>query len=132
MKQILIPVSPGELIDKITVLEIKAERIADESKLVHIRTELAALRRVLKQHPIITSRIEALRQELRTVNETLWEIEDYLRIKESEEAFDDQFVELARSQYHNNDRRSEIKHQIDQIYASGIVEEKSYPAYAGG
>jgi hypothetical protein len=125
-------VSPGELIDKITVLEIKAERIADESKLVHIRTELAALRRILKQHSIMTDQVEAFRQELRAVNETLWEIEDYLRIKESEEAFDDQFVELARSQYRNNDRRSEIKRRIDEISVSEIVEEKSYPAYAGG
>ena len=131
MKQILIPVSPGELIDKITVLEIKAERIADESKLAHIRPELAALRRILKQHPTLTSQIESLRQELRAVNETLWEIEDYLRIKESEQAFDSQFVELARSQYRNSDRRSEIKRRIDETFASEIAEEKSYPAYAG-
>lgn len=132
MKQLLIPVSPGELIDRITVLEIKAERIADESKLVHIRPELAGLRRILKEKSIMSDEVEPLREQLREVNETLWEIEDYLRIKESEQAFDDQFIELARSQYRNSDRRAELKRRIDETIESEVVEEKSYPAYSTG
>lgn len=132
MKQILIPVSPGELIDRITVLEIKAERIADETKLVHIRPELAALRRILKQNHVTTDEVGSLRAELREVNEALWEIEDYLRIKESEQAFDEQFIDLARSEYRNRDRRAELKRRIDETFDAGLVEEKSYPAYSSG
>jgi hypothetical protein len=130
MQQLLIPVSPGELIDRITVLEIKAERITDKTKLVHIRPELAAMRRILKEHSIMSDDIQPLREQLREVNETLWEIEDYLRIKESEQAFDDQFIDLARSQYRNNDRRAELKRRIDEAVESDFVEEKSYPAYS--
>lgn len=130
MTRILVPVSIGELIDKITVLEIKGERIADPDKLGTIRQELAELRQAWEDSPYAGSDIKALREDLRKVNETLWEIEDYLRIKEDEGAFDEQFVELARSQYRNSDRRTEIKQLIDEQVGSEFVEVKSYPSYS--
>jgi len=130
MTRILIPVSIGELIDKLTVLEIKADRIKDPAKLEHIHRELGELRRAYKTSPRADVDIDTYRGELKKVNETLWEIEDYLRIKEAEGAFDEQFIELARSQYRNSDRRAEIKRLIDEAVGSELTEEKSYPAYS--
>lgn len=130
MTRILVPVSLGELIDRLTVLEIKADRIKDPDKLEHIHRELADLRRAYKCSPCIELDIDAYRSDLKKTNETLWEIEDYLRIKEAEEAFDEQFIELARSQYRNSDRRAAIKRLIDNVAGSEVTEEKSYPAYS--
>ena len=130
MTRILIPVSIGELIDRLTVLEIKADRIKDPIKLENIRRELSDLRRAYKTSPCSGVDIDAYRTELKKVNETLWEVEDYLRIKEGEEAFDEQFIDLARSQYQNSDRRSEIKRLIDEAAGSDLTEEKSYPRYS--
>jgi hypothetical protein len=130
MTRILIPVSIGELIDKLTVLEIKADRIKDPAKLEHIHRELADLRRAYKTSPRADIDIDAYRVELKSVNETLWEIEDYLRIKEDEGAFDEQFIELARSQYRTSDRRAQIKRLIDEAASSDLTEEKSYPSYS--
>ncbi len=132
MTRILIPASIGELIDKITVLEIKADRIKDPAKLKHIHEELSALRRAFKTSPCASVDIGAYRDELKKVNKTLWEIEDYLRIKEDEGSFDGQFIELARSQYRNRDRRAGIKRLIDEEADSDLTEEKSYPAYSAG
>jgi len=130
MTRILIPVSIGELIDRLTVLEIKADRIKDPIKLENIRRELSDLRHAYKTSPFSRADVSAYRVELKKINETLWEIEDYLRIKEGEGAFDEQFVDLARSQYRNSDRRSEIKRLIDEAAGSELTEEKSYPSYS--
>jgi len=130
MTWILVPVSVGELLDKLTVLEIKTERIADPVKLKNIRKELRELRRAWEASPYVGADIVSYREELRKVNETLWEIDDYLRIKESEGAFDDQFIELARSEYQNRDRRAELVRMIDQQVGSEYTVEKSYPSYS--
>jgi len=130
MTRILVPVSLGELIDWLTVLEIKADRIKDPEKLQNIHRELSDLRRAYKGSPCAGVDIDAYRSELKTINETLWEIEDYLRIKEDEKAFDEQFIELARSQYRNSDRRAAVKRLIDNMAGSEVIEEKSYPTYS--
>ena len=129
MTQILIPVSLGDLIDRITVLEIKAERISDESKLGHVRAELAALESCWHGSPLADIDVQSYKTELKKVNETLWEIEDYLRVKEDEASFDEQFIELARAQYRTSDRRAEIKRPLDERFGSKFVDEKSYPDY---
>jgi hypothetical protein len=129
MTQIQIPVSLGDLIDRITVLEIKAERISDESKLSHVQAELAALESCWHGSPLADIDVQSYKTELKKVNETLWEIEDYLRIKEDEASFDEQFIELARAQYKNSDRRADIKRTIDERFGSEFVDEKSYPEY---
>ena len=130
MTRILIPVSVGELIDRLTVLEIKNETIADPGKLKTIRSELFELKEAWESSPYVGADIDVYRKELKTINETLWEIEDYLRIKEDEGAFDEQFIELARSQYQNSDRRAEIKGLIDEQVGSEFMEVKSYPSYS--
>jgi len=130
MTWILVPVSVGELLDKITVLEIKNERIADPTKLKNVRKELRELRRAWEASPYRGVDIDAYRSELKKVNETLWEIEDYLRIKEDEGSFNDQFIELARSEYRNRDRRTELMHLIDEQVGSEFTVEKSYPSYS--
>jgi len=129
MTQILIPVSLGDLIDRITVLEIKAERISDESKLGHVRAELAALESCWHGSPLADIDVQSYKTELKKVNETLWEIEDYLRVKEDEASFDEQFIELARAQYRTSDRRAAIKRTLDERFGSNLVDEKSYPDY---
>ena len=117
--------------EPIRVLEIKSERIADEPKLANIRKELDELNRRWRQSPFFGVKdIDSYRNELKKVNEQLWEIEDYLRVKEDEGSFDEQFIELARSQYRNSDRRAEIKRLLDEQFQSDFVEEKSYPAYS--
>jgi hypothetical protein len=118
---LLAPISVGELIDKITILEIKEERIADESKRVNVRHELEALR-LIETSNVPTDRID----ELREVNRALWDIEDEIREKERMSEFDERFVELARSVYFTNDRRSRIKRSINEISGSDLIEEKSY------
>lgn len=130
MTWILIPVSVGELLDRLTVLEIKNERIADPSKLKNIRKELRELRRAWEASPYTGADIDSYRTELKQVNEALWEIEDYLRIKEDEESFDDQFIDLARSEYRNRDRRADLIRSIDQQVGSEYTVEKSYPRYS--
>ena len=131
MGKILVPISVGELIDKMTILEIKSERIAEPSKLDHINKELELLRRTWEDSPYSAHDIDAHRAELKRINEALWEIEDYIRIKESEGAFDEQFIELARSVYVENDKRSLVKRRINTETGSELIEEKSYPDYEG-
>ncbi len=126
---ILVPISPGELIDKITILEIKSERIVDAAKLQHVRTELAALRTAGQQTLEPTERLRGLTVELRAVNEALWEIEDAIRLCEREEDFGPRFIELARSVYHQNDKRAALKRQINELLGSELVEEKAYRVY---
>ncbi|KPK60124.1 MAG: hypothetical protein AMJ59_07495 [Gammaproteobacteria bacterium SG8_31] len=130
MTWILVPVSVGELLDKITVLEIKNERISDPIKLKNVRKELRELRRAWEASPYTGVDIDAYRSELKKVNETLWEIEDYLRVKEDEGSFNDQFIELARSEYRNRDKRTELMHLIDEQVGSEFTVEKSYPSYS--
>jgi hypothetical protein len=130
MTWILVPVSVGELLDKITVLEIKNERISDPIKLKNVRKEHRELRRAWEASPYTGVDIDAYRSELKKVNETLWEIEDYLRVKEDEGSFNDQFIELARSEYRNRDKRTELMHLIDEQVGSEFTVEKSYPSYS--
>lgn len=118
---LLAPISVGELIDKITILEIKEERIADESKRINVEKELEALRSIE-----ILNIPTDLVDELREVNRSLWDIEDAIREKERMSEFDEKFVELARSVYFTNDRRSRIKRSINEISGSDLIEEKSY------
>jgi hypothetical protein len=130
MTWILVPVSVGELLDRLTVLELKNERIADPFKLKNIRKELREVRRAWESSPYVGADIDTYRRELRQVNETLWEIDDYLRIKEAEGSFDEQFVELARSEYQNRDRRAALIRMIDKQIGSEYTVEKSYPSYS--
>ena len=124
----LVPVSWGELYDKISILEIKAERIAQPEKLANVGRELAALQACAFAQPS-SAELDALRRRLRHVNEALWEIEDRIREKEHEQAFDDDFVQLARSVYVRNDERAKIKREINDLLQSGLIEEKSYRTY---
>ncbi len=125
---IYIPVSPGELLDKITILEIKAERIDDAGKLRHVRAELDLLTRVWNRSAANVDQVWmiAARKELKEVNEELWDIEDHIRLMEAQQKFDQEFVALARSVYTRNDRRAELKKHINGELGSEIVEEKSY------
>jgi hypothetical protein len=129
MSTISAPVSYGELIDKITILEIKSERIGDAAKLANIRTEHDLLTASWAAHPASRPDIAAERAQLRAVNEALWDIEDRIRVKEKAKAFDTDFVELARSVYVRNDERAAVKREINLKLGSTLVEEKSYQDY---
>ena len=124
-----VEISIGEFFDKITILEIKKERIHDEEKLANITRELDALNALLEQLPFSRGDVRDEVDELKSINEKLWVIEDDIRDKESEKAFDQQFVELARSVYFTNDRRSEVKRAINLKLGSNFIEEKSYEEY---
>ena len=129
MEQISVPVSPGELVDKITILEIKAERITDEEKLQNVKTELELLVQVWETVSLDTEAILPLKETLKGINQTLWDIEDQIRIKESKQEFDQEFIDLARSVYVQNDQRAAAKKQINVLLGSKIKEEKSYAEY---
>ena len=129
MSQISVPVSYGELIDKITILEIKSERIGDSAKLANVRIELDLLNETWRADPASRIDIAIERAQLRAVNEALWDIEDRIRLKEKGRAFDDEFVELARSVYIRNDERARVKRAINEKLGSALVEEKSYENY---
>lgn len=129
MSEILVPVSFGELLDKIAILQIKSERMSDPAKLVNVRHELSALENIWMAHPTAGNDIVRLRGELKSVNEHLWEIEDDIRLKEKAQAFDDEFIRLARSVYFENDDRARIKREINTALGSQYVEEKSYQDY---
>jgi chaperonin cofactor prefoldin len=124
-----VPISLGELADKITILEIKLERIADQMKRDNVRLELELLREAWTNTKKVDVTLELLMKELKKVNETLWTIEDDIRDCERRKDFGSRFVELARSVYKTNDRRSEIKREINLLLGSGIIEEKSYESY---
>lgn len=127
--EILVPVAPGELIDKITILEIKTERIADASKLANVRRELDALEAVRRRAVPASAALAALTAALREVNEALWQIEDDIRDCERDADFGPRFVELARAVYRTNDRRADLKREINLALGSALVEEKSYKPY---
>jgi len=122
----LVPISPGELLDKITILQIKSERIDDERKLANVRQELRILEDVWAASVDDDDVLAALRTELRTLNETLWEIEDHIREEERTASFGARFVELARAVYLTNDRRSRAKRSVNLHLGSELFEEKSY------
>lgn len=130
MENIQVPVSPGEVLDKITILEIKSERMTDPEKLANVRTELKLLRESWAAAVPGDEVIHALHAELKEINETLWEIEDDIRDKERVKEFDERFVELARAVYFTNDRRSKVKKELNLHLGSEIVEEKSYQDYS--
>ena len=120
------PISIGELVDKITILEIKKNKLQN-SKLENVLKELSFLRKLMEKHQIEIT--DNLFTELKEINLTLWEIEDQIRIKEKNKEFDNIFIELARSVYFKNDKRAEIKKRINQLSNSEITEEKSYAEY---
>ena len=129
MSLIKVPVSYGELIDKITILEIKSARMADPAKLANVRNELELLNGTWQRVPVAATDISDLWAQLRTVNERLWVVEDDLRILEKAQRFDPGFVRLARSVYFENDERARIKREINLRLGSTLVEEKSYQDY---
>ena len=132
MSEILVPVSFGELLDKIAILQIKSERMTDPAKLANVRNELAALERTWAAHPASGQDIAELRAALKAVNERLWVIEDDIRLKEKAQEFDAEFIRLARSVYFENDERARIKREINLALGSAYVEEKSYQDYGTG
>jgi hypothetical protein len=124
-----VEISIGEFFDKITILEIKKERIGNAEKLVNINKELDGLNELLKKLPFTREDVADEVTELKKINEALWVIEDDIREKESKKMFDDKFIELARAVYITNDKRSDVKRDINMKLGSDFVEEKSYEDY---
>lgn len=129
---IKVPVSFGEVLDKITILEIKSERIKDESKLKNVRLELDELSETWNEAVKDPAAISELRDQLKSVNEALWEIEDDIRDQEAAQDFGPRFIELARAVYVTNDKRAAIKKEVNLALGSRFVEEKSYKDYQSG
>jgi hypothetical protein len=129
MPELLVPISPGELVDKITILEIKSQRMTDATKLRNVRTELDLLMTTWRAAGFAANDVDADWRALRSVNEQLWDIEDRIRDKERDSAFDAEFIELARAVYVTNDERAAIKKRINTRLGSALVEEKSYAEY---
>ena len=129
MNEILIPISPGELLDKITILQIKSERITDAAKVANVKTELGMLEQVWREAVDDDDQIRALKRELKSINEALWEIEDDIRDEERNRRFGERFIELARAVYVTNDERGNAKKKVNLHLNSSIVEEKSYQDY---
>ena len=123
-------IAAGELVDKITILEIKKCRITEAAKLKNVRAELEALQAVRARVLPASQKLDQLADQLKEINETLWFIEDRIRDHEREQNFGAAFVELARMVYVTNDRRAAVKSRINQLAGSRLVEEKSYAAYA--
>ena len=128
-KPILVQTAPGELIDKITILQIKSERIADTVKLRNVRVELDTLTAARDAAMPATDELADLTAQLKQVNEALWDIEDAIRDCEREGDFGPRFIELARSVYRSNDQRAALKRSVNELLGSNLVEEKSYAAY---
>jgi hypothetical protein len=129
MSLIQTPVSYGELIDKITILEIKSRRITDDAKLANVRNELDLLNATWANDAASQTDVSDERARLLAVNELLWDIEDRIRLKERAQAFDQEFIELARAVYFRNDERAAFKREINLKLGSQLVEEKSYQDY---
>jgi uncharacterized protein YukE len=129
MNNMQVPVSPGEVLDKITILEIKSERMSDPEKVANVKVELALLQETWAGFVKEDSTIKDLHAQLKEINEALWEIEDDIRDKERAGEFDERFIELARNVYFTNDRRSKIKKDLNLHLGSEIIEEKSYQDY---
>jgi Family of unknown function (DUF6165) len=129
MNEIKVPLSPGELLDKITILRIKSARMRDASKLANVRTELEALERIWSASPYAAIDVARDVSALLAVNERLWTIEDDIRDKERAQTFDGEFVRLARAVYMENDERAAIKRRLNVKLGSSLIEEKSYAEY---
>jgi hypothetical protein len=129
MNEIKVAVSPGELLDKITILRIKSQRMNDPAKVANVRRELHDLQATWGASAFAKINIEADVNALLRVNERLWDIEDDIRDKERAQAFDAEFIRLARAVYFENDERAAIKRRINAALGSSIVEEKSYREY---
>ena len=124
-----VPISLGELFDKITILQIKLENLTSKNALENVEQELKKLQSILTQNGPKTMETIRLEGELRQINQQLWDIEDKIRDKERVNSFDDEFIQLARSVYITNDERSRIKRKINDMLGSELVEEKSYAKY---
>ena len=129
MDIIHVPVSPGEVLDKITILEIKSERISDAEKLVNVKRELSLLQSAWQQSVDEDETVRRIHSKLKSINEDLWGIEDDIRDKERAKEFDQVFIDLARSVYVTNDRRADAKKELNVYLGSEMVEEKSYQDY---
>ena len=130
MENIQVPVSPGEVMDKITILEIKLERMIDPEKIANVKNELSLLQETWTDYIREDRILAGLRSQLKTLNETLWKIEDDIREKERAKEFDEGFIDLARNVYITNDRRSTVKREINLHLGSEVIEEKSYWDYS--
>ncbi|HRX89046.1 MAG TPA: DUF6165 family protein [Steroidobacteraceae bacterium] len=130
MKDILVPISPGELLDKITILRIKSARFTDAAKRANVQHELELLEHTWRQSGAAADSVRAEEAELERINTMLWEIEDDIRAQERAKSFDARFIELARAVYVTNDERAAVKKRINLKLGSTIVEEKSYQPYA--
>jgi hypothetical protein len=129
VNDILVPLSPGELLDKITILRIKSLRMSDPAKVANVRRELDALQATWAGSVYATASIDTDVEALQAVNLRLWVIEDEIRAKERAKAFDAEFIRLARAVYVENDERAAIKRRINLKLGSTLIEEKSYAAY---
>ena len=127
--QLQVPVSVGEVLDKITILQIKLAHISDAAKRANIQNELDALLPLVASDAFTTDQMQGLMAELKAINEVLWDIEDDIREKEAAKNFNADFIRLARAVYVTNDKRAEIKKQINLATGSDLVEEKSYGSY---
>jgi hypothetical protein len=132
MKDILVPVSPGELLDKITILRIKVARIADPAKVANVRLELELLEKTWRDCGCDAFDVARDERALQAVNEKLWDVEDLIRDKEAKQTFDREFIELARAVYVSNDERAAVKKRINLQLGSRLIEEKSYKPYGPG
>ena len=127
--QINVPISPGELVDKITILEIKKEFIDDINKLKNINNEYDLLMQIYSNDVSKTDGVDSLKSKLKNINLSLWKIEDDIRDCERDKIFKERFVQLARDVYFTNDKRSKVKLEINLLLNSSLVEEKSYKDY---
>jgi hypothetical protein len=129
MSLILTPVSFGEVLDKITILEIKAKNIDDPEKQKNVINELDKLLETWNLSVTESKEISSLKSQLKKVNQSLWNIEDRIRVKEFHNEFDDEFIKVARSVYFENDKRADIKKEVNLLLGSELIEEKSYKNY---
>jgi len=125
----LIPISWGELFDKLTILQIKLENLQDKNALKNVKIEYDELFKIYENNFRVDANAKRLLADLKTINKTLWNIEDDIRDKERHKTFDEEFIELARSVYITNDERSRIKRNINNTFGSELIEEKSYSDY---
>ena len=124
-----VPVSWGELLDKITILEIKQKKLVDPAALANVTRELGLIQSSAPGEVLGLADVVEMKQELAEVNAALWDVEDQIREREAAKTFDDEFIELARSVYRNNDARAAIKRAINVLLSSDLIEEKSYARY---
>ena len=129
MKIPLIPISWGELFDKITILQIKIENLQEKNALKNVKTEYDQLYKIYNSNFLEDEKAKLLMVSLTQINKKLWDIEDKIRHKERIKKFDEEFIELARNVYFTNDKRSKIKRDINETFGSTIIEEKSYSKY---